>query len=245
MEIAAGLHLIPGMSTANACLLVGDSCVLFDAGLPGDGPRVLAYLQRLGRTPRDLTLIALTHADPGHAGAAAWLRRNSAARIAASPETAALAQQGHPPGMVRRAWHGTLALLRRPVEAFAADMLLGETDAPGGFQVIPTPGHAPGHLSFFRPSDGVLIAGDAVRVSGHDLLAPAFWDSDSEWQARISIARLADLPVHLLVPGHGPPYREPGAQLRRVGGPPGFLEEVMRHKGERRPRRRSPPTPPG
>ena len=238
MEIAQDLHLIPGLSTANACLHVaGEVCVLFDTGLPGDGPRILEYLTKLGRSPRDLALIALTHADAGHAGAAAWLRRNSAARIAASPEAALVAQDPQARGIVRRAWRTTLALMRRPVEPFAVDVLLTEEDAPGGFQVIPTPGHAPGHLAFYRPSDGVLIAGDAVRVSGNELLAPAFWDSDSEWQARISIARLADVPIHLLIPGHGTPFREPSQQLRIVGGPPGFLEDVMRRKDDRRLRR--------
>ena len=238
MEIAPDLHLIPGMSAGNACMHVGDTCVLFDTGLPGEGPRVLEYLAKIGRGPRDLELIALTHADPGHAGAAAWLRRNSAARIAASPEAALLTQNPNPPGLVRRAWRTSLRLMHRPVETFAVDVLLGEEDLPGGFQVVPSPGHAAGHLCFFRASDGVLIAGDAVRVAGRDLLAPAFWDSESEWRARVSVANLADLPVHLLVPGHGPPFREPARQLRQVGGPPGFMADVLRRKEARHNRRR-------
>ncbi len=238
MEIARDLHLVPGTSTGNACLYVGQTCVLFDTGMPGDGPRVLEYLERLGRRPQDLSVIALTHADPGHCGAAPWLRRNSAARILASPDAAVLASHPNPPGLLRWAWRSALQLMRRPVEPFAVDGLLGEQDTLEGFRVVDTPGHSPGHICFFRPEDGVLIAGDAVRVSGRDLLSPPFWDSESEWNARLSVAKLADLPIHLLIPGHGPPFREPAEQLRRVGGPPGFLEARLRRSGELAKRRR-------
>ena len=34
--------------------------------------------------------------------------------------------------------------------------------AGGGLRVIHTPGHSPGHVSLFRDSDRVLIAGDAI-----------------------------------------------------------------------------------
>ncbi len=230
LEVARDLHLVPGLGTANACLLVRPRVVLFDSGLPGDGPHVLQYLREVGLSPADLELIALTHGDAGHAGAAPWLRRNSGARIAASAETALRLSQPSPPGMLQFGWRLALGAIGRRSEAFAVDEVLEPGQEIAGFQIIATPGHAEGHLAFFRPADGVLIAGDAVRVSGLDLLAPAFWDADSELQARVSVCQLADLPVHLLVAGHGPPYREPGAALRRVGGPPGLLEERLRRR---------------
>ena len=41
-----------------------------------------------------------------------------------------------------------------------------------GWRVIETPGHSPGHVSLFRESDGVLIAGDAfVTTKQESLLA--------------------------------------------------------------------------
>jgi glyoxylase-like metal-dependent hydrolase (beta-lactamase superfamily II) len=38
------------------------------------------------------------------------------------------------------------------------------TTVPGlpGWEPVSTPGHTPGHLSFFRASDHVLITGDAI-----------------------------------------------------------------------------------
>lgn len=35
-------------------------------------------------------------------------------------------------------------------------------DHVGNFRVMETPGHASGHISFFREADGVLIAGDVI-----------------------------------------------------------------------------------
>lgn len=237
MRLARSLYLVPGLSMGNACLVTEPEVALFDCGLPGDGPAVLAYLRELSIAPADLRVIALTHADPGHAGAAPWLRRNSGARILASAAASAVAA-GAPAGTVRAAWRLALGLARRRTEAFVTDGVLAEGDVVAGFQVVATPGHAAGHIAFFRPDDGILLAGDAVRVAGRDLLAPAFWDSESEVRSRISLARLADLPVHLLVAGHGPPYAEPGAELRRAGGPPGFMEDVVRRREERLAKRR-------
>jgi glyoxylase-like metal-dependent hydrolase (beta-lactamase superfamily II) len=142
-----------------------------------------------------------------------------------------------PPGALRAVGQTILGLAGRRPERFAVDGTLAPGDCVAGFTVVATPGHTPGHLSFFRPADGVLIAGDAVRVSGLDILAPPFWDTQSEPLARVSIAALADLPVRLLIPGHGPPYRDPGAQLRLAGGPPGFMAERLARLEERRRRR--------
>jgi glyoxylase-like metal-dependent hydrolase (beta-lactamase superfamily II) len=237
MEIAENLHLITDLEMSNACLVTGPEPTLFDTGLPGDGRRILAYLGQVGLEPRDLRAIALTHADPAHAGSAAWLRRETAARLYASPAEAAVLAGQVPDGNLRTLWRWGLRLTRRPMERCLVDATLEEGDEVAGFQVLATPGHTLGHISFYRPSDGVLIAGDALRVSGADILAPSFWNSASEVRARVSVAHLADLPVSLVVPGHGNPYREPGAWLRRVGGPPGVLEETLRRRELHRQRR--------
>lgn len=239
MEIAHDFHLVPGLTRGNACLVSAPEVVLFDSGLPGDGPAILAYLAKVGVGPQDLAAIVLTHADPSHAGGAPWLRRNTAAQILASAQEAASLRAAPLGVTLRSVWRSVLQIGGRAPETFAVDGNVGEGDQIAGLHVIATPGHTPGHLSFFRAADGLLIAGDAVRVSGRDILAPAFWASQSEIRARLSIARLADLPVRLLIPGHGAPYRDPGAELRRAGGPPGFLEARLRKTAQRR---RRPPT---
>jgi glyoxylase-like metal-dependent hydrolase (beta-lactamase superfamily II) len=84
-----------------------------------------------------------------------------------------------------------------------------------GWQVLHTPGHTPGHVSFFRPSDRTLLVGDAfcttkpesffeAALAQHPELhgPPSYFTSD--WQAaRTSVERLASLDAAVLAPGHG------------------------------------------
>ena len=93
-------------------------------------------------------------------------------------------------------------------------------DVPGmpGWQWIHTPGHSPGHVSLFRPSDRLLIAGDALATAPQPSLysvtqrkeltgPPAYFTID--WhQARRSVATLASVKPATLAAGHGEPLRE-------------------------------------
>lgn len=79
---------------------------------------------------------------------------------------------------------------------------------------IHTPGHSPGHISLYRATDGVLIAGDAViTVKQESALAvigqekelhgpPMYFTPD--WDlAKESVRRLAELKPRILITGHG------------------------------------------
>jgi glyoxylase-like metal-dependent hydrolase (beta-lactamase superfamily II) len=46
--------------------------------------------------------------------------------------------------------------------AHSVDRVLREGDEVGGFTVIEPPGHAPGHISFWRESDRTLVLGDVL-----------------------------------------------------------------------------------
>lgn len=91
-----------------------------------------------------------------------------------------------------------------------------DLSVPGlpGWKWIHTPGHSPGHVSFFRENDGVLIAGDAVITVRQDSLyqvlvqkkeingPPRYLTTD--WQdAWTSVRKLEALKPQVLVSGHG------------------------------------------
>jgi hydroxyacylglutathione hydrolase len=82
--------------------------------------------------------------------------------------------------------------------------------------VLDTPGHSPGHVSYWRETDGVLIVGDVAfniaPLSGRVGLRepPAFMTVDPA-RNRESIRRLAALEPTLALFGHGPPLRDPAA----------------------------------
>jgi len=80
--------------------------------------------------------------------------------------------------------------------------------------VLETPGHSPGHCSYWRSADRVLIVGDVLF--GTSLLGrpglhepPRALSTDPALN-RESARRLAGLEPRLALFGHGPPLRDPG-----------------------------------
>jgi glyoxylase-like metal-dependent hydrolase (beta-lactamase superfamily II) len=94
----------------------------------------------------------------------------------------------------------------------------GSVPGMPGWRWLFTPGHSPGHVSFWRESDAVLLAGDAfVTTKQESLLAvleqrpelhgpPRYFTQD--WDAaRASVQRLAELRPEVAATGHGRPLR--------------------------------------
>ncbi len=86
-----------------------------------------------------------------------------------------------------------------------------------GWEILHTPGHTPGHVSFFRPSDRTLLVGDAFCTTKPESFfeaalvqqaelhgPPSYFTSDWE-AARRSVQHLATLNARILAPGHGKP----------------------------------------
>jgi len=71
------------------------------------------------------------------------------------------------------------------------------------FEVIPTPGHSPGGVCLYEPSQGILISGDTVFPGGR----VGRWDlPGSDYDALVrSLERLNSLSVSALYPGHYDP----------------------------------------
>ena len=85
-----------------------------------------------------------------------------------------------------------------------------------GWQWIHTPGHAPGHVSLFRESDRLLLAGDAVATTKQDSVFSVLTQKPElegppssftiDWdKARRSVAAIALLQPEMLASGHGAP----------------------------------------
>ena len=95
---------------------------------------------------------------------------------------------------------------------------LREGSEVAGFTALETPGDSPGHLSFWRESDRVLLSFD-VLFGRHPLsgkaglhLPPDRFTLDPEMN-RAQVRRLAELEPELICFGHGPPLRAAAATL--------------------------------
>ncbi len=96
---------------------------------------------------------------------------------------------------------------QREATAFleAGDFIPGLT----GWEVLETPGHAMGHLSFFRRSDGILIGGDLLleKITPNPLLEPPIIQGGTRPKPLLqyieTLNRLLELPISKVYTGHG------------------------------------------
>ena len=175
-EIAPGVTVIPTL-IANA-YLVGDgaSWVLVDACTPGNESRIQrAAEHRFGPGGRPCAIL-LTHGHFDHAGSARPLAAAWGVRVYAhSRELPYLTgQANYPPFDLSSPGFFTRIARFFPNHTVNLETHVGVLEAkqavPGlpNWEIIETPGHTPGHVAFFRCSDAVLLAGDAVTTMNLD-----------------------------------------------------------------------------
>ena len=230
MEIIPGLHRLLGRAHhgVNAYLWLSpgnDPPVLFDCGWPWSGSALAAELRRLGCAPEDLRIIAITHDDVDHAGRLAQLRMVSKARVFAHalevPRFARDAWRSVPGNPGRADWVSVAAWAiygRYPHHPVRGVEPLAEGDElPGGWVTLHTPGHTPGHASYYHPVHRVLIAGDSIGPAPIGRLRspqPAYCEDNA--QAHRSIEKLAALDIDFICCGHGPIIRDGKRALRQL-----------------------------
>ncbi len=64
-------------------LVEPDRLTLINSGPPGDGKKIVAYIQHLGRGPSELEQVIVTHGHPDHTGSLKSLSRRTGVAIAA------------------------------------------------------------------------------------------------------------------------------------------------------------------
>ncbi len=216
----------------------GSSWFLVDAGWRGDAPRIEAAARALLGADAAPAAILLTHVHPDHAGAARALAEGWGCHVLMHPAEIPIAT-GDFAAMERAAgpldrWLILPAMraigTRRRTAALARGSLTGLTRGlePGGtipgidgWTWVPTPGHTPGHVSFFRTADRVALTGDALvtlRVNDASGLfcgrqgpsGPPWYTTWDRGAAAASIGVLAALGPAVVGGGHGRPIVGPG-----------------------------------
>jgi glyoxylase-like metal-dependent hydrolase (beta-lactamase superfamily II) len=228
MEIARGVHSV-GPTTAglvkggyaHAYLFEkGDELTLVDTLWDDDAHVVLKYLSQIGRSPREIKHIALTHGHRSHLGGLSTLQGLSGAKVYAhEAEAEIIAGRQRAPRVRLNYLHPLilypfriLALLAIPTHIpCEVTMLLknGANASVGGLDVIDTPGHTPGHLAFYDAEHDVLVAGDAVATwPSFSAGWPGFNQDDDEYYA--SLKRLVAMDPRYVATGHGEPIENAG-----------------------------------
>jgi glyoxylase-like metal-dependent hydrolase (beta-lactamase superfamily II) len=185
--------------------LVGD--VLVDTGI-----RTSAGGIRKALGGRELRAIALTHAHPDHGGSARKLSDALGAPVWVGAADREAAETGKV--VTKPPFDGpgidviVGAMANTPPVPVARDLREGD-ELAAGFTVLDTPGHSPGHVSFWRESDRVLICGD-VFFNMHVLTTvPGLREPPGPFTVDPSLNREAERKLANLEPatvgfGHGP-----------------------------------------
>ncbi|MGF3103550.1 MBL fold metallo-hydrolase [Rossellomorea sp. DUT-2] len=213
----------------NVYLVKGDALTLVDAGPLTDAAwaQLTEQLSLLGYTPQDIEQIVLTHHHPDHAGLLDrfsssvkiyghpynkfWLDRNEYFHEVYDRFFLQLAIESGLPQEYLRAIHKFKSPLKfmgnrkLDIEIKEGDVIPGMED----WSIIETLGHAQSHLSFYRESDGVLIAGDHIlaNISPNPLIEPPFEGEPERskplLQYNESLKKLLTIPISLAYTGHG------------------------------------------
>jgi len=204
-----------------------EGLVLFDCGMPWQACAILNALSKVGFTPAQVHHVLITHADVDHASGARAIKEATGAALVCHGVTAAILQ-GRLPRKFGLGILGELASLATRVMMgpvfhcipLKADMLIVDGESlPGGFRAIYTPGHCPGHTSFYHPGSRVLIVGDAVRNGGRQLVIPPPILVPDEANVIRSVDKLARLDAAIACFGHGQPViGDVQARLQALSG---------------------------
>lgn len=197
MEFLKGVHVLDTYATTT--LFVDGRLVLVDTGVADQSSKLLDALAKVKVKPRDLTTIFITHVHPDHVGGLATIKRDSPAKVAASPVEAEFISKKRtyegPPGTAFQKHPGT------PV-----DVLLADGQVQDGLKVIHTPGHTRGSVSLLDEAHSLLIAGDAFRTENGITPMSDDYNVDPR-QHRESIKKLARFHFENAVVGHGAPVK--------------------------------------
>lgn len=218
MEILPGIHQLKNTFVNLYLILEDDGLTLIDAGVGRSGPKlVLETIRSLGHQPGDLKRILITHSDPDHTGGAAELKRATGASLLASRTEADAMARGEASRPPNNALIGlVLGVMLPKISAQQADGFLEDAQilpVLGGLRVIFTPGHTPGHVSFYAPSRRVLFAGDSLMAIGGKL---NFRDGPFTWnmeRGKQSVLAQSGLDLEAVCCGHGSVIRGPGIQF--------------------------------
>jgi len=180
------------------------------------GADIQALLAAMGQPEKSAKAVLLTHWHNDHAAGARAIQRRSDCPVYYhaddQPWLSRAAARGGLRGWIAKRvpeWGVGVLLIGLLGEAVPeADYLKDGQIVAGGFEVVETPGHTPGHVSFYYAPERVLFAGDALAVIGgrvRFMARPVTLDVPT---ARRSMERCLSLDIQVLCPGHREPLTD-------------------------------------
>jgi Zn-dependent hydrolases, including glyoxylases len=197
MKIKENVYALESTKGSYSYLIGDKEMILIDTGRPGKVKDILKEIKSLNVKPRDIKHILLTHHDVDHIGNAALLQKETGATLWASKKDMPyILGDKSRPGIKKLA--SLLMRVKKPekIECYNDQEI-------GNIEIISTPGHTPGHVSFLYKD--ILFAGDLVGSSNGVLKKlPKIGNSD-EKSIKGSILKMNKYSFKWVCPAHGEP----------------------------------------
>ncbi|MEM4576517.1 MAG: MBL fold metallo-hydrolase [Candidatus Nezhaarchaeales archaeon] len=198
MKLKSGLYYYPETGfTSNSYLIENDVRILVDPGHHNHFRDLAELMREDGFELKDLDWVIVTHAHVDHCGAVHEIQKLFKVKVAMhEAEKEYLYESSE---RIHR-------LIGEVLIPFVVDYWIKGDKSVGlenlnlDIVVFHTPGHTPGSISIYSPSQKYLITGDLIFQGG---VGRTDLGGNSNLLKR-SIEQVSQLNVEMLLPGHGP-----------------------------------------
>lgn len=217
IQLASNLYRLQTLgSFINSYAFVNSdsSITLVDCGLDSAPKKLKKELAAMGKHPKDVTNIVLTHAHEDHVGGAAEMISNCQPKDVLMHENDSdLVSAGKTPTRDKSTLSGKIMSLM-PSQDYAAFEITrrlqdGDVlDLAGGIQVVHTPGHTDGHISLLHLDSETLITGDSIFNMTSRMTWALSGFCVNYKQSQETAKRFVDLDFRQVAFTHGPEIKE-------------------------------------
>jgi len=220
MKIVDGVHRIK-LFPSSVYLIEDEKLILIDTGVPGYTSRILRYIRKIGRNPRDIGFIVLTHHHIDHIGNARRLKHLTGSKVVAHEIEAPYIEGKQRAWKDSRIWWTRLLLWISHImfkKCFTkVDIKLRDGDKIGNLKVIHVPGHTKGSIALLDERRRILFPGDTVPYTLAYIRLkkgpnPYSWDVNKECE---SLKKLANFDYELILPNDSRIVTQRGAEFVR------------------------------
>jgi glyoxylase-like metal-dependent hydrolase (beta-lactamase superfamily II) len=217
----------------NVYVITEPEVAMIDVGpkMPESRTAIEQGLREISLSIADVKKIFITHGHPDHYGQAAELARDSTAAVLASPLDSPhfqhrthsdfylrMYEEAGVPQRIVTLFEAGFQFIQHLTDPIQEYVPVREGDAiPCGrssFEVVATPGHTPGSLSFFSREQRLLIAADTVikRITPNPILDEDPFSPGERYPSLMnylaSLEKLKALDPELVCSGHGDEVNE-------------------------------------
>ena len=218
------------LSANNVLFFEGDAATLVDSGYVSHAEQTVALVEH-ALDGRRLSRLINTHSHSDHIGGNAAVQARFGCEVIVPAGLHAVIAEWDEDALL-------LSPLGQQAARFQHDRLLGagsELEMGGlNWQALAVPGHDMEALAYYNPEKRILISGDALWENGFGVIFPELLgEADGLASTRATLDMLAQLPIDIVIPGHGRPFAEVDAALerafRRLGNFEANIEQLAWH----------------